>query len=104
MLAEKKQMEPVEQEWKRKDGTTLKVRLSGRGVHDDYGNFAGHEIIAVDVTEQRTLEDQLRLQASTDSLTGSPSFRGAARGDLPIPTNRQRILFGIAGPRWLEED
>lgn len=72
---EKKQMGPVEQEWKRKDGTTLKVRLSGRGVHDDYGNFAGHEIIAVDVTEQRTLEDQLRLQASTDSLTGLANHR-----------------------------
>jgi diguanylate cyclase (GGDEF)-like protein len=72
---EKKQMEPFEQEWKRKDGTTLKVRLSGRGVHDDYGNFAGHEIIAVDVTEQRTLEDQLRLQASTDSLTGLANHR-----------------------------
>ena len=72
---EKKQMEPVEQEWKRKDGTTLKVRLSGRGIDDDYGNFAGHEIIAVDVTEQRTLEDQLRLQASTDSLTGLANHR-----------------------------
>ena len=72
---EKKQIEPVDQEWKRKDGTTLKVRLSGRGVHDDYGNFAGHEIIAVDVTEQRTLEDQLRLQASTDSLTGLANHR-----------------------------
>lgn len=72
---EKKQMEPVELEWKRKDGTKLKVRLSGRGVHDDYGNFAGHEIIAVDVTEQRTLEDQLRLQASTDSLTGLANHR-----------------------------
>jgi diguanylate cyclase (GGDEF)-like protein/PAS domain S-box-containing protein len=72
---EKKQMEPVDQEWKRKDGTTLKVKLSGRGVHDDYGNFAGHEIIAVDVTEQRTLEDQLRLQASTDSLTGLANHR-----------------------------
>jgi diguanylate cyclase (GGDEF)-like protein/PAS domain S-box-containing protein len=74
-LPEKKQIEPVDQEWKRKDGTTLKVRLSGRGVHDDYGNFAGHEIIAVDVTEQRTLEDQLRLQASTDSLTGLANHR-----------------------------
>jgi diguanylate cyclase (GGDEF)-like protein/PAS domain S-box-containing protein len=72
---EKKQIEPVEQEWKRKDGTTLKVRLSGRGVDDDCGNFAGHEIIAVDVTEQRTLEDQLRLQASTDSLTGLANHR-----------------------------
>jgi diguanylate cyclase (GGDEF)-like protein/PAS domain S-box-containing protein len=65
-----KRIEPIEVEWKRKDGTTLKARLSGRGIHDDHGNFAGHEIIAVDVTEQRTLESQLRHQASSDSLTG----------------------------------
>ena len=72
---ENKRIEPVEIEWKRKDGTTLKARLSGRGVYDDQGNFAGHEIIALDVTEQRTLEDQLRLQASTDSLTGLANHR-----------------------------
>ncbi len=63
-------IEPVEIGWKRKDGTTLKVRLSGRGVYDELGNFAGYEIIAVDVTEQQTLENQLRHQASSDSLTG----------------------------------
>lgn len=72
---ETKRIEPVEIEWKRKDGTTLKARLSGRGVYDDHGNFAGHEIIAVDVTEQRTLEDQLRHQASSDSLTGLANHR-----------------------------
>jgi diguanylate cyclase (GGDEF)-like protein/PAS domain S-box-containing protein len=63
-------IEPVELEWTRKDGIRLKVRLSGRGIYDDHGNFAGHEIIVVDVTEQRTLEGQLRYQASIDSLTG----------------------------------
>jgi diguanylate cyclase (GGDEF)-like protein/PAS domain S-box-containing protein len=68
-------IEPVEIECKRKDGTTLKARLSGRGVYDDHGNFAGHEIIAVDVTEQRTIEDQLRHQASSDSLTGLANHR-----------------------------
>jgi two-component system cell cycle response regulator len=70
-----KRIEPVEIEWKRKDGTTLKARLSGRGVYDDVGNFSGYEIIAVDVTEQRTLEDQLRHQASSDSLTGLANHR-----------------------------
>jgi len=73
--AETKQIEPVEIEWKRKDGTALKARLSGRGIHDDHGNFAGHEIIAVDVTGQRTLEDQLRHQALSDSLTGLANHR-----------------------------
>jgi two-component system cell cycle response regulator len=69
------QIEPMEIEWKRKDGTTLKTKLSGRGFYDQQGNFAGHEIIAVDVTEQRTLEDQLRHQASSDSLTGLSNHR-----------------------------
>jgi diguanylate cyclase (GGDEF)-like protein/PAS domain S-box-containing protein len=72
---ETSQIEPVETEWKRKDGAILKARISGRAVFDDYGNFAGHEVIAVDITEQRTLEDQLRHQASTDSLTGLANHR-----------------------------
>src|SRR6266404_6012465 len=55
LIPETKRIEPVEMEWKRQDATTLKVRLSGRGVYDDHGNFAGHEIIAVDFTEQCTL-------------------------------------------------
>jgi diguanylate cyclase (GGDEF)-like protein/PAS domain S-box-containing protein len=75
LIPETKRIEPVEIELKRKDATRLKVRLSGRGVYDDHGNFAGHEIIAVDVTEQRTLEDQLRHQALSDSLTGLANHR-----------------------------
>jgi diguanylate cyclase (GGDEF)-like protein/PAS domain S-box-containing protein len=73
--SEARQIEQLELEWKRKDGRTLKAQLSGRGVYDDFGNFAGHEIIAVDVTEQRTLEDYLRHQASSDSLTGLANHR-----------------------------
>lgn len=74
-VAETQRIDPVEIEWKRKDGTALKARLSGRGIYDDHGDFAGHEIIAVDATEQRTLEDQLRHQASSDSLTGLANHR-----------------------------
>jgi diguanylate cyclase (GGDEF)-like protein/PAS domain S-box-containing protein len=68
-------IEPVEIEWKRKNGTTLKVRLGGRGVFDEGGEFVGYEIIAVDVTEQRALEDHLRRQALSDSLTGLANHR-----------------------------
>ena len=68
-------IEPVEIEWKRKNGTTLKARISGRGIFDDHGTFSGHEIIAVDITEQRTVEEQLRHQASSDSLTGLANHR-----------------------------
>lgn len=72
---ERQQIEPVELEWKRRDGTTLKVRLGGRGAFDENGNSAHYEIIAVDITEQRTLEDHLRHQADRDSLTGLSSHR-----------------------------
>jgi len=72
---ERLQIEPIELEWIRKDGTILKVRLGGRGAFDENGNFSGYEIIAVDITEQRTLEDHLRHQADTDSLTGLANHR-----------------------------
>jgi diguanylate cyclase (GGDEF)-like protein/PAS domain S-box-containing protein len=68
-------IEPVELEWKRKNGTAVKVRVSGRGVFDDRGDFDGYEIIAVDMTEQRALEEQLRRQAFSDSLTGLANHR-----------------------------
>jgi diguanylate cyclase (GGDEF)-like protein/PAS domain S-box-containing protein len=68
-------IEPVEIEWERKNGTTLKARLSGRGVFDEHGDFHGYEIIAVDITEQRVLEDELRRQALSDSLTGLANHR-----------------------------
>lgn len=70
ILPESVSIEPVENEWKRKNGTSLKVRLSGRGVLDDRGMFVSYEIIAVDVTEQLALEDHLRREAFSDSLTG----------------------------------
>jgi diguanylate cyclase (GGDEF)-like protein/PAS domain S-box-containing protein len=68
-------LQPIETDWKRKDGAPLKARLSGRGVFDEQGNFAGLEVIVVDITEQRTLEEQLRHQASSDSLTGLANYR-----------------------------
>jgi|ERR1700686_3532459 len=72
---EKMRIEPVEMEWKRKDGTALKVKVSGRGVHSEQGDFLGYEIIVVDITEQRALEEHLRHQASSDSLTGLANHR-----------------------------
>ena len=73
--SEAMRINPIEVEWKRKNGTTLKVRLSGRGIFDEHGDCVGHEIIAVDITEQGTLEEQLRHQASSDSLTGLANHR-----------------------------
>ncbi len=65
---------PLETDWRRKDGTLLKVRLSGREVSTP-GEKDGFEIIVEDVTQQRRLEDHLRQQAVKDPLTGLANYR-----------------------------
>ena len=68
-------VELIEVEWKRKDGTPMKVRLSGRQVAIEEGAPGGCEIIAEDVTAQRASEDHLRHLAATDALTGLANYR-----------------------------
>jgi diguanylate cyclase (GGDEF)-like protein/PAS domain S-box-containing protein len=64
----------LELDWNRKDGTPLKVRLSGREVSNE-GESEGYEIIIEDVTQQRKLEDCLRQEAAKDPLTGLANYR-----------------------------
>jgi diguanylate cyclase (GGDEF)-like protein/PAS domain S-box-containing protein len=66
--------DPLEIGWKRKNGTTLKVRLSGREVSNQ-GKRDSYEIIVENVTQQRKLEDHLRQQAAKDPLTGLANYR-----------------------------
>ncbi len=66
---------PLEIDWKRKDGTAVKVRLSGREVKGQGGGLEGYELIVEDVTEQRKLENHLRQQAAKDPLTGLANYR-----------------------------
>jgi diguanylate cyclase (GGDEF)-like protein/PAS domain S-box-containing protein len=72
--AEHEGADPLEIEWKRQDGATLKVRLSGREVSSE-GGMDSYEIIVEDITEQRKLEDHLRQEAAKDSLTGLANYR-----------------------------
>jgi diguanylate cyclase (GGDEF)-like protein/PAS domain S-box-containing protein len=65
----------IEVEWKRKDGTPMKVRLSGQQVGVEQGAPDGCEVIAEDVTAQRASEDYLRHLAATDALTGLANYR-----------------------------
>jgi diguanylate cyclase (GGDEF)-like protein/PAS domain S-box-containing protein len=65
----------IEVEWKRKDGTPMKVRLSGQQVGIEVGAPDGCEVIAEDVTAQRASEDKLRYLADTDALTGLANYR-----------------------------
>ena len=69
-------VERIEIEWKRKDGTPMKVRLSGQRVNDPQGaSEESCEIIAEDLTAQCAAEDHLRHLAATDALTGLGNYR-----------------------------
>ena len=72
-------VDQIEIEWKRKDGTPMKVRLSGQRVDDPPGAAEEScEIIAEDITAQLAAEDQLRHLAATDALTGLGNYRKLA--------------------------
>src|SRR6266567_645486 len=49
-------VDPIEIEWKRKDGTILRVRLEGQEVMGEQGQLDGYEVITEDITKQRQLE------------------------------------------------
>jgi diguanylate cyclase (GGDEF)-like protein/PAS domain S-box-containing protein len=74
-VGEKGRVDPLEINWSRKDGTSLKVRLSGREVNTGEGKRDGYEVIVEDVTKQRGIEDNLRQQATRDPLTGLANYR-----------------------------
>ena len=54
--------------WKRKDGTVITVRLSGRAVKVEGEGDEILEIIAEDVTEKRLLEDQFRQAQKMEAV------------------------------------
>jgi len=58
----------IEVEWKRKDSSSVVVRLSGRGVPDEAGDLQVLEIIVEDVTERRTLEKQLHQAQKFEAI------------------------------------
>ena len=103
-------VEPIEMEWKRKDHATLKVRLSGREVLSEQGELEAYEVIVEDVTRQRELEDHLRRQAASDSLTGLANYRHLVDVlDLEIKrskrTNREfaMLFFDLDGLKRIND-
>ena len=60
--------EGVEARWRRKDGSGMVVRLSGRGVRDEREGAEVFEVIAEDVTERRALEEQLRQAQKMEAV------------------------------------
>jgi len=58
----------TEVQWKRQDGHRIIVRLSGRVVKSEKGDVKGFEMIAEDVTEQRTLERALQQAQKMETI------------------------------------
>ena len=61
-------LDGVDAEWKRKGGKPITVRLSGRAVSNGPGSLAYLEVIAEDVTQRRTLEEQLRQSQKMEAV------------------------------------
>jgi PAS domain S-box-containing protein len=96
----------VEVDWKRRDGTLLTVRLSGRAVFDWKGALDGFEVIAEDVTERRHLEGQLRKAQKMEAvgqLAGgiAHDFNNLLTGILGY-TDMIMEQLGPAVPIWLD--
>src|SRR5437879_7992981 len=103
-------VDPIEIEWKRKDGTTLKVRVSGQEVMGEQGELEAYEVITEDVTKHRQLEDHLRQQAARDPLTGLVNYRHLAEVlDMEIKRSERTgrefalLLFDLDGLKQIND-
>jgi PAS domain S-box-containing protein len=61
-------IERVEVQWKRRDGGTILVSLTGHTVYDNKGVPEGFDMIAEDVTARRQLEEQLRHAQKVEAV------------------------------------
>ena len=107
---EQDSLDPLEIEWKRKDGKTVKVRLSGQEVTGEPHELDTYEVIAEDVTQQRQLEDHLRRQAARDPLTGLSNYRHLAEVlDMEIKRSERTgrefalLLFDLDGLKQVND-
>jgi len=103
-------VDPLEIEWKRKDHTALKVRLSGQEILGEQGQLDAYEVITEDVTKQRQLEDHLRQQAARDPLTGLANYRHLAEVlDMEIKRSERTgrefalLLFDLDGLKQIND-
>ncbi len=67
-LGDADRIPPIEVEWKRKEGTTITVRLSGRAVRDDTGQLSGFELFAEDVTARWVVEERTRQRQKMEAV------------------------------------
>jgi two-component system cell cycle sensor histidine kinase/response regulator CckA len=68
LLTRTKEIKDAEMEWKRRDGTPITVRCSGRCINEVNGDVSYFEVFAEDVTEKRALEGQLRMAQKMEAI------------------------------------
>ncbi len=61
-------VEGPEVNWQRKDGKTIVVRISGNLIREKNGSVDHYEVIAEDITERRSLEEQLRQSQKMEAV------------------------------------
>jgi PAS domain S-box-containing protein len=68
LYVEEERVDGVEVEWKRRDGSRVLVRLSGKPVRGAGGEIEAFDMVAEDVTERRALEEQLRQAQKMEAI------------------------------------
>ncbi|MFQ5705367.1 MAG: PAS domain S-box protein [Gemmatimonadales bacterium] len=66
--SEEERIDEAEVEWKRKDGAPIPVRMNGRVVRGPGGETSGWEMVVEDISERRSLEEQLRQSQKMESV------------------------------------
>ncbi|PYV14287.1 MAG: two-component system response regulator, partial [Acidobacteria bacterium] len=66
-------IEQYETEWKCKDGSLLSLSLTISPIRGARGVVRGMSTIALDITERKRAEEQIRYLAQQDALTGLPN-------------------------------
>ncbi len=68
ILADRDELDGFETEWRRKDGTRLRVALYARKVRSEAGEVTMYQGVAVDVTERHRLDQRLRQGERLEAL------------------------------------
>jgi PAS domain S-box-containing protein len=68
IFARTSRLDAVEVEWKRKDGSEISIRLSGRRVEEDSLSEPIFEGIVEDITDRKNLEEHLRQAQKMESV------------------------------------